>query len=289
MSRALPLLLAALISLPLSAAYAGRDLILPVIGRSAGSGGRLFDTSLWITNLSLRHEAAVRLEFYESGRSNPRPRVQSLRIAAGETYVTDSVNPSLIGTAVMGAIRVTSSEEVIASARTYSRLESETDARAVAAAFSAIPAQFAIGNDETTSMQGLTTRDARYKLYLVEVTGHPLNLSVALTDARGKTAADKPLYIGPHMQMAADLTDLIPPGLDHGVLRIRGTNGEGRIVVAGAQIATESQDASAYEMTFLTQPRNRMPVGEVVAYVAVALAILMAVFRKGEGRRAKDV
>jgi hypothetical protein len=284
MSRALLLLLTALVAFPLAAAYAGRDLVLPVIGRSAGSGGRLFDTSLWITNLSLRHEAAVTLAFYESGQSNPSPRTHTLRLAPGETYATDGVDPSLAGSAVMGAIRVTSSEEVIASARTFSRLETETNAAAVAAAFSAIPVQFAIGNGEMTFMQGVATRDTRYKLYLVEVAGHPLNLSVALTDAKGTTVIDKPLYIGPHMQMFTDLTDMIPPGLDHGVLRIRGTNGEGRIVVAGAQIATESQDASAYEMTFLTQPRNRMPVGEVVAYVAVAVALLVAALRRPKPR-----
>lgn len=253
--------------------------MLPVVGHSAGGDGRLFDTSLWITNLSLRHPADVTLAFYESGQKNPKPRAIRLRIAAGATWLADQMDATLTGGKAMGAVRVTSSEDVIATARTYSRMASESNARAVASAFAAIPTQFAIGNGETTTMQGILPRDSRYKLYLVEVTGEPLALTASLLDPSGRALAEKPLYVDAYMHLASDIRTLFGDTVpEHALLRVTGMNGDGRVVVAAAQIATESQDASAYEMTFRTAPRNRMSGGEVVAYSLAACAVLIAAF-----------
>jgi hypothetical protein len=275
-----PLLLLACLSLalPLSAAYSGQDLVLPVAGSSAGAGGRLFDTTLWITNLSLRHPAEVTLAFYQSGQTNRSPRTIAVRIGPGQTWVTDTIGSALTGGAAMGAIRVHSTQEVIASARTYSRLVGETNAAAVASAFAAIPTQFAIGNDEETTLQGITPADSRYKVYLVEVTGQPLAVTLQILDPAGSIVAEARRYVDAHMQIGADLHELFNDKVvpAHALLRIAGTNGEGRVVVAGAQIASQSQDASAYEMTFRTQPRNRMTIGEIVAYTLVAIAVLAA-------------
>ena len=69
-----------------------------------------------------------------------------------------------------------------------------------------------------------------------------------------------------------------PPNVNaaHAVARIRGVNGNGKIIFAGAQIAKESQDGNAYEMSYTTEPRVRMPMSEVLVYVAVAAAIVVA-------------
>lgn len=279
MPRSLSLVLTLLLALPLAAAYSGQDLVLPVVGHSAGGDGRLYDTSLWITNLSLRHGADVTLAFYESGQKNPKPRKIHLRIGAGATWLTEQMDATLAGNAPMGAIRVTSSEEVIATARTYSRMAGDSNARAVASAFAAIPTQFAIGNGETTTMQGILSRDSRYKLYLVEVTGDPLALTASLLHPDGRTISEKPLYVDAHMHLATDVHSLFGDAVpEHALLRVTGMNGEGRVVVAAAQIASESQDSSAYEMTFRTAPRNRMSAGEAVAYSTAALAVLVAAF-----------
>jgi hypothetical protein len=272
MPRPLIALFTILFAVPLYAAYSGRDLILPVTGRSVGGDGRLFDTALWITNLSPRHAAGVTLSFYQSGQTNLNPRTLHLRIGPNETWVADQMVPALAAGGSTGAIRVQSTQDVVASARSYHYRAGEPLTGSLAAVFAAIPAQFAIGNGEETSLHGVSPRDSRYKVYLVEVTGHPLSVTVSLVDARGRTVGEKRLYVDAHMQMAADVREMFGAAMpDHAVLRLAGMNGEGRVVAAGAQ------DASAYEMTLRTEPRNRMTAVEAMAYSLVALAVLVAV------------
>jgi hypothetical protein len=274
------------LALPLSAAYIGRDLILPVAGSSVGSGGRLFDTSIWITNLSTGQPADVTLAFYRSGETNRNPRTTALRINPGQTWFADRVDPALTEGRAMGAIRVQATQDVIATARTYSRLAQETNGAAIASAFAAIPAQFAIGNGEDTILQGIMPADSRYKVYLVEVTGQPLAVRAQLLDPVGSVVAEASLYVDARMQTVADVHQMFGDKVPaHALLRIAGTNGDGRVVVAGAQIANQSQDASAYEMTFVTQPRNRLTLGEIAAYSLVAIVLLVTAIRrlKSEG------
>ncbi len=269
------------LALPLSAAYSGRDLILPAAGSSVGSGGRLFDTAIWITNLSTGHPADVTLAFYRSGETNLNPRTIALRVNPGQTWIADQVGPGLTEGRAMGAIRVQSTQDIIATARTYSRLSHETNDAAVASSFAAIPAQFAIGNGEDTVMQGIVPADSRYKVYLVEVTGQPLAVKAQLLDPVGSVVAEASLYVDAHMQTVADVHQMFGDKVPaHALLRISGTNGDGRVVVAGAQIANQSQDASAYEMTFVTQPRNRLTPGEIAAYSLVAVVLLATLFRR---------
>lgn len=278
MPRLIFVLFTILSVVPLSAAYSGRDLILPVTGHSVGGDGRLFDTALWITNLSPRHATDVTLSFYQSGQTNLNPRTLHLRLGAGETWVSDQMDPALAASGSTGAIRVQSTQEVVASARSYHHLANEPVTSSLASVFAAIPSQFAIGNGEETTLHGISPRDSRYKVYLVEVTGHPLAVTAVLVNPGGRTVGEKRLYVDAHMQMAADVREMFGPAIpDHALLRLTGMNGEGRIVAAGAQIATGSQDASAYEMTFRTEPRNRMTAVEVIAYSLVALAVLAAV------------
>lgn len=274
-----------LCTVPLAAAYSGRDLVLPVAGHSAGADGRLFDTALWITNVS-ENACDVTLSFYASGETNRTPRVVSLRIAPGQTWFREGMDPALTGGAVMGAVRMHATQDVIATARAYSRLRDETNARAVASSFAAIPTQFAIGNGESTLLQGISPRDSRYKVYFVEVAGEPLTVTASLVDPDGRIVADKRLYVDAHMQIATDLHALFGDAAvpEHALLRLRGMNGDGRIVAAAAQISAESQDATAYEMMLVTAPRNFMTAGEVAAYSLAALAVLVAAFwKRGKG------
>ena len=175
-----------LVTSPLAAAYSGRDLVLPVAGHSVGADGRLFDTALWITNVS-ENTCDVTLSFYASGETNRTPRVMRLRIAAGQTWLRDGMDPALTGGAVMGALRVRASQDVIATARAYSRMGDESNAGAMASSFTAIPTQFAIGNGESTLLQGITPRDSRYKVSAGQMGGNTmacrlLHASRALSD-----------------------------------------------------------------------------------------------------------
>src|SRR5262245_45918289 len=113
--RLLAFVMSVFLAPPLAAAYSGRDLILPVAGHSVGADGRLFDTALWITNLSESDTADVTLAFYASGKTNRDPRTLRLRIAPGQTWTAEQMDPALTGGVVMGAIRVQSSADVIAT------------------------------------------------------------------------------------------------------------------------------------------------------------------------------
>src|SRR3954467_5711769 len=104
---------------PLGAAYADRDLVLPVVGRAAGGSGRLFLTTLWITNTD-DHPAVMTLSYLESGHANRSPRKTSVTLPPRQTYVVDPLGPPILPSADRsGALRIGSNADVAASARIY--------------------------------------------------------------------------------------------------------------------------------------------------------------------------
>ena len=249
---------------PLLAAYASRDAVLPIAGRSTGSDGRLFLTALWITS---KDAADVTLTFHPADEK-VSAHASTLHLNAGETRVIDPLDEN-----GLGALRIESTHDVLATARVYSRLPNESGARSLATSFAATPIEYAIGNGESATLQGVAPADGRYKIFFAEVMGMPLDVSVALLDARGRSIAAKRMYIDRDRQVTADAAELFPQFTSGtATLRIAGVNGGGRIVVAGSLIARESQDSTPFEMSFSTAPRSRVGVWEAIAYIAVAAA-----------------
>ena len=271
-------------ALPLFAAYASRDAVLPIAGRATGADGRLFLTALWITNASERDAAAVTLTFHPANDKLPS-HASPLTLKPGETRVIDPIDAGVLGVAeALGSLRIVSDGDVLAAARVYSRLPGESGARSLATSFNAIPAQFAIGDGESATLQGLSPADGRYKIYFAEVAGMPLDIVVSLLDARGVTLASKRMYVDKSRQMIADAADLFPQFTSGtAALRVDGVNGSGRIVVAGSQIARESQDSTPFEMSFTTTPRDRLGAWEALTYIAVAVAAGAALFLRRNG------
>lgn len=259
------------IATPLFAAYAARDVVLPVAGRATGADGRLFLTALWITNPSERDALDANVIFHPAAEKLPSHE-SKLHLGPGETRVVDPVDAAILGVPeALGALRIQATRDVLATARVYSRLPSETGARSLATSFSATPVDFAIGNGESATLQGVSPADGRYKIYFAEVAGVPLDINVALVDARGLTVAAKRMYIDKNRQVTADAAELFPQFTSGtATLRVDGVNGGGRIVVAGSQIARESQDSTPFEMSFTTAPRDRLGVWEALTYIAVA-------------------
>ena len=252
-----------LLASPLLGAYAARDVVLPVAGRAGGADGRLFLTALWITNPSPRDAVDAKLTFHPAEEKLPS-HVSSLHLNPGETRVIDPIDQSILGVpAALGALRIEATHDVVATARVYSR--------GLSTSFNAMPVQFAIGSGESATLQGVAPQDGRYKIYFAEVTGKPLDVSVVLLDPRGSTIVSKRMYIDRDRQITTDVAALFPQFTSGtATLRIDGVNGGGRIVVAGSQIARESQDSTPFEMTFTTTPRDRLGVWEVITYLAVA-------------------
>jgi hypothetical protein len=278
MLRTLALLLPVLfIATPLVAAVATRDAYVPIAGRASGAGGRGFFTSVWVTNVA-DEPASVTLSFLHSARANPSPFTYTQRLAPGELRKIELPDYLLAGGAGIGALRVQSTRDVLTEAHVYSVVAGEAQSRAVGAAIAAIPAQYAIGSNESTFVQGVATPGTRYKLYVVETVGHPLYFTLTLADARGRTIAEKRCFVSGREQRAYDVQAAFPNRAG-AMLKIRGFNGSGKIVATGVAVSTESQDSTAFSMLLPSQSRHRMPAGELLAYVAIAVAAVASALR----------
>ena len=253
-------LLSLLVARPLLAGYAARELVFPIIGRATSANGQTFLTSIWITNVASR-PASVDLLFLEAGHANPSPRRMRIDIAPGATRVFDPLD------APLGALRIQSNVDVVASARIST---SEFATSCVA-----IPARFAIGNGQSSLMQGYVTGAGQYKLYVAEIKGEPLAYAVTVSDGAGHIRGEKRLYIDRGEETRLDLAAMFP-GLDGTVVKIEGINGSGKIIALGLQRVAGAQDASAFEMSFPAPSRFAMSWIEGTTYALVALAAIVA-------------
>lgn len=279
MRRILAAVTFVLLAEPLFAIYTDIELFVPVVGHGHQTGGRIYDTTLWITNPG-DAAAHVRLQFLRASQPNPSPRFIDFAIAPGATRLFDPVGAEILGAPEgVGAIRLHSDHRIVASARAVSRAESEPAGRAIGTTINAIPARFAIGNGQTAIAQGAKFGAGadRYRLYVVETAGRPLTYVIGILDANGAMLAQKAFYVANFEPRVIDVGDEFPNiHADHAVVRLRGINGNGRIVFTGAAQARESQDSSSFEMTFVNEPRLRIPLGEMAVYVTVAAAIIVA-------------
>jgi hypothetical protein len=263
---------------PLAGAYADRDLVIPVVGRATGGSGRLFLTALWVTNAD-DNPASLTLSYLESGHANPSPRKTVVALAPRETRVFDPLGPPFL-TSVnsVGALRIEANADIVASARIYGYLPAEGPASAVSMALAGIPTRLAVGNDQTALLHGDGSIDAHYKLYMVETAGAALSVVVSIEDLHGQTRGEKRIFLDRFEHVSADTRDLFPAvSLDQAVVRIRGVNGEGRVIAAGTQIMNGSHDGCAYEMSLAPEPRTRIRAPEAAVYIAIALVVVLAI------------
>jgi hypothetical protein len=279
--RRITLMLLLLGANPLFAAYADRDLILPVVGRAAGGSGRLFLTALWITNTD-DHPAVMSLSYLESGHANRSPKKTTITLPPRETYVLDPLGPPILPSAdSIGALRIESNADVVASARIYGYVPAAGPGTAVSMALTGIPTRLGIGNGQSAVLHGDGSRDAQYKLYVIETSGAALSVLVALEDLHGQVLGEKRIFLDGFEHIATDTRQMFPNvNLDHAVIRVRGVNGNGRVIAAGTQIVSGSQDSCAYEMSFAPEPRTRIRAPEAAVYIAIAALVAIALLRR---------
>lgn len=265
------------------AAYPARDQVIPIAGRAKNAAGRQFLTALWLTNTDERSASEVTLSFLASGHANPSPRRVQLVLGAGASRVFDPLDDALLGGGdALGALRVESAANVIAYARIYTL---QAASGTVGMGFAAIPTRHAVGNGESAVLQGIALGNSRYRMFIVETAGVPLSVAVTLHDLSGKSLGEKRIYVDTFEHIRADVHELFPTvQADRAVITVRGVNGNGRVVVAGAQIAAGSEDPSAFEMSFAPEPRSHIGWPEAAVYVAVAAVVGVALVRRRGGR-----
>jgi len=266
---------------PLLAAYADRDLVIPVVGRAAGGSGRLFLTALWITNTD-DHPAVMSLSYLESGHANRSPRKTTITLPPRQTYVVDPLGPPILPTAdSIGALRIESNADVVASARIYGYVPSAGASTAVSMALTGIPTRLGIGNGQSAVLHGDGSSDSQYKLYLIETAGAALSVVIAVEDLHGQVLNEKRLFLDGFEHVATDTRQMFPSvTLDHAMIRIRGVNGNGRVIATGIQIVPGSQDSCVYEMSFTPEPRTRIRAPEAAVYIAIAALVAIALLRR---------
>ncbi len=236
------------------ASFPGTDVFVPSVGHGAGSGGSQWRTTLWIFNPG-EAGANCRIELLMRGGSNPEPAgAFNLTVGPGDTVRFDDAVWALFGVEGYGALRVTSSAEVVVNSRIFNQ-EGDDIADTQGQFFPAIPAGFSIGPGETTDILGVDQAGDgafRYNFGIVETSGHDIVVEATLLDGEGNALGGKAYTLGPFGVMQVNVSDLgtgthpTANGRIHVFLR---PESEGSAIVFGSGIANASQDPSTFEMT----------------------------------------
>lgn len=250
MNRITTLLVALAISVPLSAGFTGKDLFVPVAGTVGEAGPARFFTTMWLTNPGAT-AAEVELTFIPSGGAQTISRKAT--IAARSTKIYENIAETLFGaTGALGAVRVQSTENVLASARIFNGIRSASESATQGLVFSAVPPGFGIATGESAFLQGVRQNGAyRYNIFLLETMGAPMRAELRLISSSGETVKTQPLTLAAWEHRPLSISALAGPGaIENATVELVATEGDGRLVAVGSLIANESQDATSFEMAF---------------------------------------
>ena len=234
-----------LLAVPLFAAFAGNDLLLPVVGRVQGVSAT-FTTNVWLTNPSA-DVAEVDIQLLTPGHANTAPPSQHVTLAPGETRLFTDFSQTLFGTSGLGAARFVANRDVLVTARIATVGTTSSGNVSEGLSISGAPSRFGIGAGETGFLQGVQTTDGyRYNAFFVEAAGKPVTATVFLVDAVNGDVPLETFTLQPYEPRAISITG---HPVTAGSLRIHVDGGEGRLLAAGSLLAGDGA-GSAFEMSF---------------------------------------
>ncbi len=249
-----------------TAGFPGTDMVVPVVARIQGLGtpaGQFYST-LWLTNQSADTAGTVVVQFYQRNSSANPVASTTLTLSPAETRRIDDCVETLFGvTGVAGSLRLVSTQAVLASTRTYNLPPGGSEQDTTGQYFGAIPVAFAIGQGQTTEIQGVAqTGQDRSNFGVIEVTGQGVTVRATLLDGTGAVIAAKDYPLPPHAQMQQNVTDITPAisGVDNALLEIAVTAGGGQVLAYGTQNTNASNDGTGFEMAF---PASALGTGGV--------------------------
>lgn len=242
------------------AGFTGTDLFVPGVARTAGVGGSQFYTTLWVTNVS-SSPANIQMGLLLLGNANPAPDTKSDIIPPNATRRYDDIVGTLFGlTGAGGALHVTSDQELLVSCRTYNNPTGLALKDSDGLAFSAVRSDLAIGSNQFTQLQGVTTASAdsfRYNFGLIEAAGQPVTVKVTVQDQDGQQLATQTYGLGGHgVTQINDFGGFSPTiSTTNSTLRIDVVGGAGKVIAYASQVAGTggnpgSNDATGFEMRF---------------------------------------
>jgi hypothetical protein len=249
--------LAGFVCLLASAAFAGfasTEAYLPSVGRVPGKGGAQFYTTIWATNLTSAPQTFT-FQFLKAGQSNPSPASFDDSLQPGQTKVYENVVETKLGlTNALGAARITSSGEIFVAERIYNQAPGDDLGNTEGLFFAGVPKSFSISAGQSASIQGVDQGGAenfRYNFALVETAGGSADVSVQVFDGSGTLLGQRSFPLSPYEQIQPSVADVVPSiATTNARITATVTDGDGSVLLAGAQVANESQDSSGFEMTF---------------------------------------
>jgi hypothetical protein len=239
---------------PLFAGFPSTETFLPAVGRVPGQNGAQFYTTVWATNLT-GSTVNFTFDFLKQGQANNSPASFSDTLTPGQTKVYENVVETKLGLQnSLGAARVTSSGEILVAERIYNQAPGDDVGKTEGLFFAGVPKAFSISLGESASIQGLNqggSENFRYNFALVETGGGSPTVNVQLFDGNATLLGQKAYILQPYEQLQPGVADIFP-GVATTNARITATvtGGSGSVLLAGAQLANESQDSSGFEMSF---------------------------------------
>ncbi|HET9794265.1 MAG TPA: kelch repeat-containing protein, partial [Thermoanaerobaculia bacterium] len=249
------LVVAALLSAPaVQAGFPSTESFLPAVGRIAGRYGAQFYTTVWATNLTSA-PVSFTFDFLKQGQANDSPASFADTLAPGQTKVyEDVVETKLSLTSALGAARVTSTGEILLAERIYNREPGDDLGKTEGLFFAGIPKTLSISLGQSASIQGIDqwgSENFRYNFMVVETGGGSPTVNVQLFDADGALLGQKAYELQPYEQIQPNVADLYSSiATTNARITATVTGGTGSVLIAGAQIANESQDPTGFEMSF---------------------------------------
>jgi hypothetical protein len=239
------------------AGFAGLDLFLPMAGRQAGVHPSNWYTAVWIHNPGAA-PATARIYFLQRNTANPSPPWVDVLVDGGDTEAIDNIVETLFHLEAFGALRVTcATQELLVTSRVYSRGVGLDDRDSVGQDFAAVPADFAIGLNETAQVLGVyqtvpaVSSELRFNYGFVETTGHIAVVRVTATAGNGDFLASEELQVREWSQRQAAFADHFPlVSTDNARLTFEVVAGSGEVIGYGSAITNGSQDPTTFEMSY---------------------------------------
>jgi YVTN family beta-propeller protein len=253
-SKTLFAVIALLSACAAEAGFPSTETFLPAVGRVAGQGGAQFYTTVWATNLTPA-PVSFEFDFLKQGQANASPASFSDTLSPGETKMYEDVVESRLGLSnALGAARVTSSGEILLAERIYNQEPGDDLGKTEGLFFAGVPKSLSISLGQSASIQGIDqggNEDFRYNFALVETGGGSPTVNVQLFDGTGALLGQKAYVLQPYEQIQPNVADLFSDiATTNARITATITGGTGSVLIAGAQVANESQDSTGFEMSF---------------------------------------
>ncbi len=200
------------------AAFAGfpsTEVFLPSVGRTAGSGGSQWDTTVWLTNLSTTATVSFKFDFLAEGKDNSFPAASFTdSLAPGETRAYENVVSDKLGLSdALGAARITADGEILATERIFNDSAGAGIGSTQCFSAAAIPKELSIGPGRSATIQGVDQNggeDVRTNFVLVETSGLETTVDVRALDAGGAALGEKSYDLSPFEPIQESVEDVAP-------------------------------------------------------------------------------